>query len=118
MTADETNSMEVVKNHGCFWPTEVYKRQKKQDPPKDQLTKYKDKGSKKWIDGVWMYDALDTLVPGAINLLGRQSHNLKKEIHLTEVRAHHCCYYYIITQRNMAAAAGLRLLANTGAWVI
>ena len=84
MTADETQSVKVVKNHGCFWPTEVFRKQKGHSPPRENLSKYGPKGSKKWIEGCWMYGPLDTLVPGAINLIGEHSQNIKKTAQLTE----------------------------------
>ena len=87
MTADETSSIEVSKNVGCFWPTHVYKRAMKEDPPADRLTKYKPKGAKSFTEGLWMYGPTDALAPGAINLVARQSQNLSKRVNLTEDQA-------------------------------
>ena len=82
--ATESSAVEMVKNAGCFWTTAVYKQQKGESPPKEKLAKYKEKGSKKWHEGVWMQGPLDTLVPGAINLYGKQRQDVSKKIKLTQ----------------------------------
>ena len=85
VVAKESKSVEMTKNLGCFWPTSVWKQQKPGiELPADRLTKYREKNSKIWTEGLWMYGPLDTLVPGAINLVGKNVTGIEKNLAVTE----------------------------------